>query len=129
MKLSYLKTKTAVLWWNLDEIERDIERSRFVVELKRMLVVNLVGLYTLEDVDWTKVDVSIPPIVASLGADKYCVLSGGEQIEKARLLGFKTLRCFFLKPSQHKRYIIDYDEEIYRRAVSEYWEEDEDDWK
>lgn len=126
MKLSYLKTKTAVLLWELGKIEQDIEARRFSFEQKRMLVVNLMGLYRINDVDWTQVDLSVPPIVAALDSNKYCVLSGGEQIEKARLLGFRELRCFYLKPSQHKRYIVDYDEDIYRRAVSEYWEEDEE---
>ena len=124
MKTSYLKTKNVVLLWNLSAIEADIDACRFAFRIKRIPLVNLVGLFRVENEEWMRANIGIPPLVASLAKDKYCVLFGGEQIEKARALGFKHLDCYFLTPSQHKKYILDYNEERYQRAVSEYWEDE-----
>lgn len=124
MQVVYLKTKSAVLLWDIEALRRDVENLKFSVEVRRMLIVNIRGLYRLGNEDVMGADIGVFPIVASLSRDKYCVLSGGEQIEKAWRLGFKSIDCYYVKPAQHKKYLLDYDEEIYLRAVKEYWEDE-----
>lgn len=122
MKVGYLKTKSAVILWDLGALELDIESGRISVEVRRMPVVNIAGLCRFDPELVEKVDISVFPLVVSFTPEKYCVLSGGEQIEKARALHFWDLDCYFLKPSQHKKYILDYDEATYQCAVNEYWD-------
>ena len=125
MKVAYLKTKSAVILWNLAAIEHEMDMHRSSFKVQRMPVVNLLGLYRLGDVDWSGVNLGVLPIVAVFSKDKYCVLSGGEQIEKAKMLGFWDINCYVLTPSQHKKHILDYSEEAYQCALSEYWGEEE----
>ena len=126
--IAYLKTKSAVILWDVEAMRRDIDELRMSAEIRRMLVVNLMDLYHGKNLDVDNADISYFPIVAALSKDKYCVLEGAAQIEKARLLHFVELECFFIKPAQQKKYILDYDEETYLRAVKEYWaDEDFDD--
>lgn len=121
MKIGYVKTESTAILWDLGAMERDIEARRFLAEVRRMPVVNLVGTYRFREELVEDADISVFPIVVSFTPEKYCVLSGGEQIEKARALGFWDIDCYFIKPGQQKKYIIDYDEETYLRAVEEYW--------
>ena len=124
MKLTYLKTKHYTLLWNLSAIEKDIAERRYAFKIKRMPVVNILGIYYLGKVDWTTVNIGVHPIVAELAKDKYFVMSGGEQIEKAHFLGMRDIYCYYLTPSQQMRYLINHDEKDYRRAVSEYWKDE-----
>lgn len=128
MKIGYLNTKTATILWDLGRLEKDIEMRRLSTERRCFPVVDLIGQCLVLEADALLCDVSILPIVFSFAPDKYRVMTGREQVRKARLLGFRELPCHFIKPGQHKRYIIDYDEASYLRAVEEYsnWDEDWD---
>ena len=124
MKVAYLITKSTVILWDVEAMRNDIETLKFSAEVRRMPVVNLMDLSRFDEAAVEPANIGIFPIVAALAPDKYCVLSGSEQIEKARRLGFIMLDCYYIKPAQQKKYILDYDEETYARAVKEYWEDE-----
>ncbi len=121
MRAAYIKTESAVVLWDLPRLERDIYMRKYDFKVRSLPVVDLVGQCPPICGSDMLCDISAFPIVLSLAPDKYCLASGEAQINKARRLGFWDLECYFVEPRLHKKYIIDYDAEVYRRAVKEYW--------
>ena len=128
MKAAFLKTATATVLWDVERIERHFRDGTLKQTVKSMSVPDLVEQSAHVDYDFMAYDLNRFPIVVFLTKNKYRVLTGEEQLLKARALGFRCIKCCILTAAEHKPYIIGYDEETYLRAVSEYWtDEDFDD--
>lgn len=130
MKVAFVKTKSAVVLWDVDRIIRDIRVGKLMPKFRMMSVPDLREQCGYVNYDVSDCDLGNTPIVAHLAKEKYRVLVGEEQICKSGDLFIKNIRCFYLEPHEHKRYIVDYDKEVYCRAVEEYWDDtwyDEDD--
>ena len=128
MKVAFLKTETATVLWDVERIERNYRNGTLKRTVKAMSVPDLVEQSAHVDYDFMGSDIGRLPIVVFLAKKKYRVLTGEEQLLKARALGFRNIKCCVLTAEEHKPYIIGYDEETYLRAVSEYWaDEDIDD--
>lgn len=65
-------------------------------------------------------DSTVPLIVVSLkkGTDK--LIDGNHRLYKAKGSGVKTIFAYYLSVREHCRYIIEYDEMVYRDVV-EHW--------
>lgn len=126
MKVAFLKTKSATVLWDVERIERDYGSRALPETVRTMSVPDLLEQCTHVDYDVSASDMTRFPIVAMLAKRKYRLLAGDEQLHKARKLGFRTVNCCVLMPEEHKKYILDYEEETYLRAVAEYWEDDPD---
>lgn len=129
MKVAFLKTKSATVLWDVERIERELTDGTLSCEIRSMSVHDLIEQSPHVDYDVSSCDLRRFPIVAWLGNGKFRLLTGDEQLHKARALAFREISCCVLKPKQHKPYIIGYDEATYLQAVEEYWNydlEDED---
>lgn len=127
MKVSFLKTKSATVLWDVDRMIRDYRSRRLPHKVRTMSLPDLHEQCRHVDYDVTDFPITDFPIVAFLAKKKYRVLVGEEQLCKAKKLGWHTVNCCVLTPEEHKPYIIDYDEETYLRAVAEYWESELED--
>ncbi len=120
MEIGYLKTKSGMILWNVRKMVADIRKSPKAYELRAMPLVDLLGQCPpAEDYDMD-CDINQAPVVLSLAPDCYRVVWGEAQINKASALGFWDIHCYFLKPGQHKKYIIELDEALYNRVVCEF---------
>ena len=124
MKAAYLKTKSTFILWDVERMIRDMKSRKLVSTVRAIPIANLIDPRDGVDYDVMGCDVNTFPIVVFLAPDKYRVLTGEEQIIKARQMDCKTISCYTFQPKQHKNYIIDYDEDAYLRAIEEYWEGD-----
>ena len=127
MKVSFLKTKSATVLWDVDRMIRDYRSRRLPHKVRTMSLPDLHEQCRHVDYDVTDFPITDFPIVAFLAKKKYRVLVGEEQLCKAKKLGWHTVNCCVLTPEEHKPYIIDYDEGTYLRAVAEYWENELED--
>lgn len=121
MKVAFLKTPGATILWDVERMERDLSNRTLPETFRAMSVPDLIEQCTHVDYDVSESNMGRFPIVAILARGKYRVLTGDEQLHKARKLAFRTINCCVLTPEAHKPYIIDYDEATYLRAVEEYW--------
>lgn len=121
MRVAYLKTRGANILWDVDKMIRDMERGILVPKIEFYSAIDLMSQVPPIDYDISKVNILRFPIIALLGNGKFRMLAGEEQVARVRQLSFQTISCCELYPRQHKKYILDYDEETYLRAVSEYW--------
>ncbi len=120
MELTYLRTPSATIAWDIERMSKDIYDGKCKYILKPMPIVNLIiycDLYPVEDV--YACDICDFPVVIMLGGGKYHVAKGMRQILKARKLHFWDLECYVVDARTQKRYIINYDKEIYKHALRE----------
>lgn len=66
-------------------------------------------------------DISKPLIVAELSADIDKLIDGSHRLQKALALGTEKIAAYHLSFDEHRRFIVDYDEEIYL-AVIKHWQ-------
>ena len=63
-------------------------------------------------------DTTIPLVIASVEDNKEKLLDGNHRLYKAKMLKIEKLHCYVLPLEFHKRFIENYDEELYNKGIS-----------
>ena len=48
------------------------------------------------------------------------MIDGNHRLFKANKLGYKTISAHYLSENEHKKYIVEYDEKLYKKIVEEF---------
>ncbi|MCL2774522.1 MAG: hypothetical protein FWD71_14425 [Oscillospiraceae bacterium] len=71
------------------------------------------------DIDYAmNTDITIPCIIALVEGDKEKLLDGNHRLYKAKTLKIAKIPCYVLPIEFHKKFIEDYDEELYNKGIS-----------
>ncbi len=65
-------------------------------------------------------DITQPLIVVQLTENIDKLIDGNHRLQKALKTGMKTISVYYLSFDEHHNYILNYDDEIYRKVV-EHW--------
>lgn len=63
------------------------------------------GVSTFKEAHLAAVDVTRPVIIAEISPGRYNVIDGNHRMEKARRLGFDTVKAYKLGPEQHLQFL------------------------
>ena len=61
-----------------------------------------------------------PCIIVKLNEKLEMFIDGNHRLYKARNLNIENIPCYVLPTEYHKKFIIDYNSEIYEKIVAEY---------
>ena len=61
-----------------------------------------------------------PCIIANLDENIEILIDGEHRLYKAKQLGMETILCYVLPFEFHKKFIIDYDEKIYKKVTVDF---------
>ena len=65
-------------------------------------------------------DISKPLIIAALSEHKDQVIDGNHRLFKASKLKIRELPAIYLTKEEHIRFIVNYDEQVYDKVISEF---------
>lgn len=65
-------------------------------------------------------DIENPLIIVNLCNNKDKLIDGSHRLFKANKLGIKDVTCYYLAVEEHKKYIVDYDADLYEKVVREF---------
>lgn len=106
------------IMWDIEKIKKDI--SQYVIkEYHTFELIEENPFYGNEQYAMST-DISIPLIVVELKKGKRKLIDGNHRLFKANKLGHKTIAAYYLSEEQHKKYIVEYDEKLYKKIVEEF---------
>lgn len=65
-------------------------------------------------------DVEQPLVIVCLCAGKDKLIDGSHRLYKAKKLKIKTVLCYYVPAHEQKKYIVDFNENLYDKIVSEF---------
>lgn len=68
-----------------------------------------------------KTDITQPLIVVQLSENIDKLIDGNHRLQKALKTGIKKITAYYLSFEEHRKYIVNYDAEIYRKVI-EHWD-------
>jgi len=107
-----------LITWNITKIIEELDRVS--MPIKYYDVEYLVAkFYDSVDTDYAmNTDITIPLIIASIEENKEKLLDGNHRLYKAKMLKIEKLPCYVLPLEFHKKFIEDYNEELYNKGIS-----------
>ena len=114
-----ISTKSGQILWDITRMLEDLTLfgepvTLSVAELATVANFNGDPTYAMRS------DCTRPILVARLCAGKEIVLDGNHRLYKAQQLGLSEIKAICLLPSQHQKYIIDFDKDTYDTVVREF---------
>jgi len=91
---------------DMERLIADVE-SGTTASIRMIPIVSLLDSTVEPSVNIMSSDVSQPPIVLRFGKERLLLLTGKEQVFKAKILGFQSLDCLVLRAEVCARYVID----------------------
>jgi len=67
-----------------------------------------------------KTDVEKPCIIAVLNEKTEKLIDGNHRLYKAKQLKLERIPCYVLPEEYHKKFIIDYDDSIYKKVIADF---------
>lgn len=111
-------TESGKILWDISKLLKDI--SNF--EIKSFDVKQLAESNNFfGNMEYAmKTDITIPLIVIELVKGKTKLIDGNHRLFKANKFNVNKISCYFLKKHEHKKYIIDFNDELYNKIVAEF---------
>ena len=104
--------------WNITEMLEEL--NKIFMPVKHYDVDYLASNfnYGIDDTDYAmNTDITVPIIIAVVEDNKKILLDGNHRLYKAKMLKIEQLPCYVLPLEFHKKFIEDYDEELYRQGI------------
>jgi hypothetical protein len=108
----------ALITWNITKILEELEKAPMPV--KHYDVDYLVSkFYDSVDTDYAmNTDITIPLIIAIVDENKEKLIDGNHRLYKAKTLKIEKLACYILPIEFQKRFIENYNEELYNKGIA-----------
>lgn len=117
-----LKGSSFDIIWDIERLFSDIDCGTVTCRKERTLLANI-NDYNENDVDDKSLldaDITERIVVFELADRQNCLVDGSMAKRKAEKLGIITAEVLIIPFSAHKKYIFNFDKEIYRSVINEY---------
>jgi len=117
----FSKDKKHQIIWDIGELKKDIKNMNFEIEYKNVLYLSEQdgGICTNPEYAM-KTDIEKPCIIVKLNENVEIFIDGNHRLYKARILNIENIPCYILPTEYHKKFIIDYNSDIYEKITAEY---------
>lgn len=108
--------------WDIERLFSDIDNGTVICRTERTLLANI-NDYNENDVDDKSLldaDITEKIVIFELADRQNCLVDGSMAKRKAEKLGIITAEVFVVPFSVHRKYILNFDKEIYKSVVNEY---------
>jgi hypothetical protein len=117
----FSKDREYQIVWDIDEIIKNIETSSFPIEQKNVISLSKQDGSICTNPDHAmETDIGKPCIVVKLKGNSEIFIDGNHRLYKARQLNIENIPCYILPEEFHKNFIIDYNQEIYEKVITDY---------
>jgi len=106
------------IMWDIEKIKKDI--SQYVIKEYNAFELFKENPFYGNEQYAMDTDISVPLIVVELKKGKEKLIDGNHRLFKANKLGYKTISAHYLSENEHKKYIVEYDEKLYKKIVEEF---------
>lgn len=111
-------TMSGSIAWDIEKMKKDI--TQYPLKEYNTFELCEKNLFHGDEKYAMSTDISIPLIIVELTAGKEKLIDGNHRLFKAKKLNVKTITAYYLSETQHKKYIVDYDAELYNTIVVEF---------
>lgn len=117
-----LKGTTYDIVWDIDRLFRDVDSGAVSCRCERILLANINDYSDGDGSDGNLLDADITErIVVFELADRHnCLVNGSMAKRKAEKLGIITAEVLIIPFSVQRKYIINYDKDLYKTTIDEY---------
>ena len=117
----FSKDKQFQIIWDINKLLQDLVNMSFNVEYKDVLRLSEQDGGICTDPEYAMItDISKPCVIIKLDENVEIFIDGNHRLYKARMLEAKNIPCFVLPAEYHKKFIIDYDANIYEKVIADY---------
>jgi len=108
------------VFWNITALLKDLQNAAFMADNR-----NVADLITHNDFYGDpeyamKTDVKCPCIVVVLSDGFEKLIDGNHRLFKASQLKLQIIPCYVLPFDYHKKFIVDYDSDIYEKVIADF---------
>jgi hypothetical protein len=108
----------ALITWNITKILEALDSTSMPIKYYDVEYLTS-KFYDSVDTEYAmNTDITIPLIIASVEENKEKLLDGNHRLYKAKMLEIEKLPCYVLPLEFHKRFIENYNEELYNKGIS-----------
>ncbi|MCL2665611.1 MAG: hypothetical protein FWE82_08360 [Defluviitaleaceae bacterium] len=117
----FSKDKKHQIVWNIAALLKGLENENFAIEHKNVLRLSEQDGGICANPDYAmETDLTKPCILIKLTDNVEIFIDGNHRLFKARKLNIENIPCYVLPAELHKKYILDFDSNIYEKIASEY---------
>jgi hypothetical protein len=104
--------------WDINALLKDLQNKSYPVCNRRILDFDEIN-NSCGDIEYAmSTDLENPCIVVELTETIKKLIDGNHRLYKAKALGIESISCYFLPLEYHKKFILDYSDDIYKRVAS-----------
>ncbi len=117
-----LKGSSYDIVWDIERLFSDIDSGAVTCKTERTLLVNINDYSGNDGNDESLLDADITEriVIFELADRQNCLVNGVMAKRKAEKLGIITAEVLVIPFSTHRRYIFNYDKELYKSVINEY---------
>ena len=117
----FSKDKKYQIVWDIAELKKDMSNMNFEIVYKNVLRLSEQdgGICTNPEYAM-ETNLENPCIIIKLNEDIEVFLDGNHRLYKARKLNVENIPCYVLPTEYHKRFIVNFDSDIYETISAEY---------
>ena len=106
--------------WDISALIKDLPNDKFTV--KHYKVADLIEINNFfGNAEYAmKTDMEIPCIMVKLNENIEKLIDGNHRLYKAKQLNLDSIQCYVLPEEYHKRFIIDYDFNVYEKVIASF---------
>jgi hypothetical protein len=108
------------IFWNIASMLEQLNTEEFPVEYRKVPELSVMNNFFGDPEYALCTDIKKPCIVIKLKDNIEKLIDGNHRLYKANLLHLDFIPCYVLPKEYHKKFIIDFDEDIYNKVVEDF---------
>ena len=106
--------------WDISALIKDLENTDFIIRHYKVSDLIKINNFFGNAEYAMKTDVEIPCIIVKLNENIEKLIDGNHRLYKANQLNLNSIQCYVLPEEYHKKFIIDYNSDIYEKVIASF---------
>ena len=108
------------MFWDISALINDLINTQFPIINYNVLDLVKSNHFFGDSEYAMKTNMEIPCIIVKLSEDIEKLIDGNHRLYKAKQLHHEKIPCYVLPMEYHKKFIIDYDDTVYEKVISDF---------
>ena len=104
--------------WDISALIKDLENTDFIILNYRVPDLVRINNFFGNAEYAMNSNLKSPCIIVELSKNIEKLIDGNHRLYKANQLNIEYIKCYLLPEEYHKRFIIDYDSDIYKKVIA-----------
>ena len=108
------------IFWDISALIKDLQKMQFPIVNYDVLCLSNSNNFFGNPEYAMKTNIENPCIIVKLNEDTEKLIDGNHRLYKVKQLNQENIPCYVLPLEYHKKFIIDYDDNVYDKVISDF---------